>query len=137
MKIKTVIYLGVVVIGAGVIYYLSTTVIPRVLVSMTQAAPAQDVSLESSLIIGEKVMAKADGQEKARLNVFVMDKDGKGVKGKSVELTGDLSGLPMNTITEEEGRAIFEVSSMNKGQFRLGANVEGMELGKFVTITFN
>lgn len=137
MKTKTLAYLAVVFVGVGLIYYLSTNVIPKVLVSLTQAAPAQDVSLADTIIIGEKVLAKADGEDKSKINVFVMDKSGKGIKGKSVELTGNLVGLPMNSMTEDDGRAVFEVGTTTKGQYKLGANVEGIELGKFVTVTFN
>jgi len=137
MKTKTLMYLAVVVIGAGIIYYLSTNVIPKVLVSMTQAAPAKTVSISSSIIIGEKVMAKGDGVDKAKVNVFVMDESGKGIEGKSVELTGNLAGLPMSAVTGDEGRAGFEVGSTQKGQVKLGANIEGIELGKSVTVTFN
>jgi hypothetical protein len=137
MNSKTIIYLLIVLVGVGVVYYMSTKVIPKVLVSMTQAAPAQTVSLSSSLIIGEKVMAKADGQEKVKVNVFVMDESGKGVSGKNVELTGGLQGLPMSGQSADEGKATFEVASTNKGQIKLGANIEGVELGKYVTVTFN
>lgn len=137
MKTKTLTYLIVVVLGAAIVYYLSSNVIPRVLVSLTQAAPAQDVSLESSIIIGEKVLAKADGEDKVKVNVFIMDKSGKGIKGKNVELTGSMAGLPMNGLTEDDGKSGFELSSNNKGQFKLGANVEGIEMGKYITVTFN
>lgn len=82
-------------------------------------------------------MAKGDGVDKAKVNVFVMDESGKGIEGKSVELTGNLAGLPMSAVTGDEGRAGFEVGSTQKGQVKLGANIEGIELGKSVTVTFN
>lgn len=137
MKSNKFVYLIVVLVGLGVIYFLATSVIPKVLVSLTQASPARNVSLESSLIIGEKVMAQADGQDMIKVNVFVMDDEGKGIEGKVVELTGDLAGLPINSVSQSEGKAAFDVISTSKGQVRLGANIEGIELGKFVTVTFN
>lgn len=47
---KTMLVAISVLLGLGMIYYLASVAIPRMLVSMTRAAPAKKISLEQSLV---------------------------------------------------------------------------------------
>ncbi len=126
--------LGGLVSGLGLIYLMATVVVPRVLVTLTKAAPSSKVSLNNSYFIGGKVLAAADGKEACVVNVFVLDETGKGIRGKGVELSG--VDEPQTEMSGDDGRATFEVKSTKEGQFTLEASVEGMPLLRTVKVTF-
>jgi len=124
------------VVGVGLIYFMTTQVIPRALVSMTKAAPSQRVSFTNSLILGERVLVTADGVENAKVNVFVMDDSGKGIPNRSVELSGQADSSPVTATTDGEGMASFEFSSKKEGVIEVTASIEGVDLGKKMRVTF-
>jgi hypothetical protein len=137
MKRSKLVMFGVMaVMGIGLIGFLTTQVIPKTLVLMTKAAPSQRVSFEKSLILGEIVLASADGIDRAKVNVFVMDATGKGIPGREVTLVGDIDGLPMTATTNDDGMVKFSFSSKKEGVFEVTANVEGVDLGKKMRVTF-
>jgi len=126
--------LGGVVIGMALIYLLAAVVVPKVMVTLTKAAPTTKVSLNSSYFIGGKVLAVADGKEACVVNVFVLDETGKGISGRGVELTG--VGEPQTEVSGADGLATFEVKSSKEGQFVLEASIEGTSLPRTVKVTF-
>jgi hypothetical protein len=136
---KTMLVAISVLLGLGMIYYLASVAIPRMLVSMTRAAPAKKISLEQSLVLGEKILCKANGEDKCKVNVFVLDGEGKGVDKKRVELISQVKTImmePAQGLTNGDGRVSFEVSSVVEGQAELTAVIEGIGLGKGVRVTF-
>ena len=126
--------LGGVVLGIALIYLLAAVVVPKVMVTLTKAAPLTKVSLSSSYFIGGKVLAAADGKEACVVNVFVMDETGKGIRGKGVELSG--VDEPQTEMSGADGLATFEVRSTKEGQFTLEASIEGTPLPRTVKVTF-
>jgi len=120
-------------IAVMLVIYLGTSVIPKALVTLSKASTTQKVSINNSLLIGQKLMAKADGQEKCIVNVFVLDSEGKGIKGKSVQLSGlgELEG-----VTDSLGKATFELTSNIAQQYELTAQIGGLPLNETVTVTF-
>lgn len=120
-------------VGVVLVFYLASFVIPRALVTLTKASGTAKVSIKNSLIIGERIMAKADGLEKCVVDVFVVDADGKGVAGKQVQLIG-LGNL--SKTSDDMGKANFELTSDVANQYDLTANISGAMLGKTVTVTF-
>jgi len=126
--------LGGVVIGMALIYLLAAVVVPKVMVTLTKAAPTTKVSLNSSYFIGGKVLAVADGKEACVVNVFVLDETGKGISGRGVELMG--VGEPQTEVSGADGLATFEVKSSKEGQFVLEASIEGTPLPRTVKVTF-
>lgn len=119
--------------GAILVFYLASFVVPRVLVTLTKASNSSKVSIKNSFLIGEKIMAQADGVEKCKVNVFVLDADGKGIVGRQVQLDG-LGSL--TAITNDLGKASFEMTSKVAKQYQLIASVNGSPLGKTVKVTF-
>ncbi|MPN52871.1 hypothetical protein SDC9_200534 [bioreactor metagenome] len=104
--------------------------------SLTKASGSGSVSVSNSYLLGQKILAKADGKDKCLVVVFLLDKNGRGVAGKSVELEG-MSGIgKVNDISDEKGQIIFEMASATEGQFRLTANYSGADLPQTVTVTF-
>lgn len=132
---KTLKIIGAIV-GIGLIYYLTGSIIPKILVSFSKAAPGGKVSLANSIIIGEKILAKADGKDKCVVDVYVLYKDDKGVAKKQVALSGAEKIEPAVAVTNNTGKASFKIVSDEEGQFKLTAKIEGVELEKGLTVTF-
>lgn len=132
-KVHVALILGI--LGIVFIGFLAIKVVPSVFVTWTKAAPASKVFIGNSYLIGGKILAKADGNEKCVLNVFVLDNSGKGVKGVAVDLSGMDSG-EMQSISGEDGKAVFEITSVKEGQYNMSAAISGSSLSKTVKITF-
>jgi len=123
-------FVGILFLG-----FMATKVIPKMYVTWTKAAPASKVSLADSYLIGGKILAKSDGIDKCVVNVFVLDSSGKGVKGTQVSLSGMSEG-DIEALSGDDGKATFEISSAQAGQFTLSASIGGSPLAKSVKVTF-
>lgn len=133
---KPFFILGGIFLAAVLVLFLSITVIPKALVSLTRASGSGSVSVSSSYVLGQKILAKADGEDKCYVVVFLLDKNGRGVAGKSAELEG-MSGITkLNDLSDEKGQITFEMASATEGQFKLTANYSGVDLPQTVTVTF-
>lgn len=119
--------------GVALVVYLGTSVIPKVLVTLSKASTVQRVSATKSLLIGQKILANADGQEECVVNVFVLDSEGKGIQGKTVQLSG-LGTYEMTT--SELGQASFKLTTEVAGQYDLQASVNGVNIGQTLKVTF-
>lgn len=129
------------ILGGGVlalifIVFMAVKVLPQTLVSLTKAAPLNKVSLNDSYFIGNAILAKADGVDKCSVNVFVLDKTGKGIKGVKVLLSGLPDDKSEESLSGNDGRASFEIVSTTEGQFTLTASINGVPLDKSVKVTF-
>lgn len=128
--------LGLLLVAGGLTYFLAVWIVPRALVTMTKAAPASVVSIVDSRIIGEKILAKADGKDACVVNVFIMDKNGKGVSGKEVSIEGLPNSNFKQQVTNSDGKASFKLTSLDEGTFKLVATVSGAELVNQIKVTF-
>jgi len=132
-KKKFILIGSVFLVSAFFIFYLASFVVPKVLTTVSKASAAAKVSVNNSFMIGEKIMAKADGEEECVVNVFAVDSDGKGVAGKQVQL----SGLGNQTgKTDNLGKVTFKLSSTVAKQYELMATINGAALGKSLMVTF-
>ncbi|MBL7078303.1 Ig-like domain-containing protein [Candidatus Shapirobacteria bacterium] len=124
----------------------ANTIVPRVLMYFTRAAssPGQ-FSLTNSYVFGSPLLAAANGEDKIRITAFLLDDKGRGVPGARIDLSvavKDGSGgalpqaSPVQPITDDFGRAVFEVVSSIEGQFAVVALVSGLEFPQAVTLTF-
>lgn len=120
-------------ISLAFVFYLGSFVVPKVLVTLTKATGVSKVSLSKSFVLGEKIMAKADGVDKCVVNVFVLDADGMGIAGKQVQLSGLESQV---SVTDNTGKATFELTSTMAKQYELAASIGGASLGKTMKVTF-
>lgn len=132
---KWLVYVGI-GLGVFIVLYLSIVILPRALVLLTKASSSDKVSIVNSYLIGEKILAKADGEDECIVNVFLLDKSGKGVVNRSAELTGIENIEKVNSLSNEKGKIGFRITSNEEGQFDLRALVEGVELSQEVTVTF-
>ena len=129
-------YIASTVFGLVGIFFLAWWVVPRVMVTLTKAAPAKQMSVANSYLIGEKILAMADGKDKCRVNVFVLDADGKGVPSKEVMVEGLPGGKNVTEVTDKEGKAVVEFVSTEEKQFQISARVDGVSLSRTLTVTF-
>ncbi|HPR99527.1 MAG TPA: Ig-like domain-containing protein [Candidatus Woesebacteria bacterium] len=129
-------YLGIffVVVGLAFVFFMAIAVVPKIFVSLTKAAPATKVSINDSYLIGGDILAKADGVDKSIVNVYVLDKSSKGVKGIQVSLSG--MGEEMEGLSGVDGKTVFELTSTTEGVFELTASVGGVPLAKTLKVTF-
>ena len=125
-----------ILMAIALVLFLSINVIPKALVSLTKASGSGSVSVSNSYLLGQKILAKANGEDKCLVVVFLLDKNGKGVPGKAVELEGMPNINKINDVSDEKGQVTFEMTSTTEGQFKLTANYSGVDLPQIVTVTF-
>lgn len=133
---KPILIFGGVLLAIALVLFLSINVIPKALVSLTRASSSGTVSVSNSYLLGQKILAKADGKDKCLVVVFLLDKNGRGVAGKSVELEGMDNITKLNSVSDEKGQVTFDMTSTIEGQFKLRANYSGVDLPQTVTVTF-
>ena len=111
VKTKPVLIVSGVVLGMVLILFLATSVVPNALVTLTRASSSGNVVVGGSYLLGEKILAEADGKDACVVNVFLQDKNGQGVEGKQVELTGMTNGVePVNTLSDKNGKELSNYS---------------------------
>lgn len=118
------------------LYFLTVKLVPSVMVTLTKAAPATKIAFNNSYMLGSKLLARADGKDSCKVNVFVLDERSQGVADKVVTIEG-LEAVSGNVAkTNSEGMASFEFKSEKEGVFELRASVEGIELAKGIKVSF-
>lgn len=136
-NVKPMLIVGGVVVGMVLVLLLATKVIPETLVTLTRASNSGAVVVNGSYLLGEKILAKADGKDACVVNVFLQDKNGLGVEGKTVELTGMTSGIEkLNSLSDKTGKVSFKLTSVTEGQFKMKASYGGSLLPQTIVVTF-
>jgi hypothetical protein len=133
---KYLIWGVAVVAGIGLFWAMATVVVPRVMMAMLKVGITGKVSTSSSYVLGEKILATADGKDSCRVSAFILDKNMRGVKGKRVVMNGEGLGTKEG-VTNENGKVTVEFVSETAGQYPIGVSVDGVSLGKSVTLTFS
>lgn len=96
-------------------------------------------SIDNSYMFVTPLQARANGQEKVRLTVFILNNQGLGVMGKKVIVSPDPS-LNIDIIqglTDSFGKAYFDVSSTKAGEYYLNIAVDGSNLNQKAHLSFN
>lgn len=96
-------------------------------------------SVDNSYVFVSPLKAQANGQEKIRLTVFILNNQGLGVQGKKVELGRDpkLQVVEIQSISDQFGKAIFDLSSNMAGEYYLDITVDGTKLKQQGHLSFN
>jgi len=82
--------------------------------------------------------AQADGKEKIRVTVFILNSQGLGVLGKSVSIGLD-SHLTLDAVqsaTDQSGKALFDISTTTPGEYYLEVGVDEFKLPQKTRLTF-
>jgi hypothetical protein len=133
------------ILSLVLLFWLASSIVPRVLVYLTRATSRPgNFSLANSYVFASPLVVAANGEEKIRVNVFLLSDKGKGVPEKDVSLTlspqGNQTGLPQILLvqprTNNYGQAVFELVSNFAGQYTVEAQVSGVTLPQTVTVTF-
>lgn len=102
--------------------------------------PIGILSRENSYTFVSPVSAKSDGKSLIRVTVFILNNQGLGLAGQKVSLRikgGDSDITPVQPETDAFGRAIFDVSSQNPGDYTITAETGGAELPQAVKVSFH
>lgn len=96
-------------------------------------------SVDNSYVFISPLKAQANGQEKIRLTVFILNNQGLGVLGQKVVLGKDqrLQIVEIQSITDQFGKAIFDLSSSMAGEYYLDITVGGTKLKQQGHLSFN
>jgi len=95
-------------------------------------------SIDNSYVFITPLRARANGQEKIRVTIFVLDDKGIGVMGKKVYLDRDeaLNIEEIQALTDNFGKAYFDVTASKTGEYYLKALVDNVELKQKVHLSF-
>lgn len=96
------------------------------------------VAIENSYLFASPLRAKANGQEKIRVTVFILDFQGKGVTEEAVFLGQheQLTITSVQPVTDELGRAIFDISATRGGEYLIEARAGNQVLPQRVKLSF-
>jgi len=95
-------------------------------------------SVDNSYLFVSPLRAKANGQEKIRITVFVLNNQGLGVLGKELFLSPnpDLLVDIIQGKTDNFGKAVFDVASTKPGEYYLEVSVDGQKLPQKARLSF-
>ncbi len=96
-------------------------------------------SVDNSYVFSTPSQARANGQEKIRLTVFILNNQGLGVLGKKVFISTDAS-LNIETIqglTDSYGKAYFDISSTKAAEYFLEIKADDTLLNQKAHLVFN
>lgn len=105
----------------------------------SRASVNRSFSKENSYLFISPLRAKANGEEKIRISVFVLDGRGLGVPGKKVNLGSD-PNLHVDTVQEMSdnfGKAVFDVAATKAGEYFIEVTVDGQKMAKKAHLSFN
>lgn len=96
------------------------------------------ISVQNSYVFASPVAALADGVSIIRITVFILNGNGLGVPGSEVSLkyTGKLTMDKTRSVTDNFGRAIFEITSDVPGSYTINAETQGSVLPQGVSVSF-
>ena len=130
-------------LGGVLLIFLATWAVPRALVLLTEAAPSKEYSIANSYLFGSPLLAAANGEDKVRINAFLLDDRGRGVPNRRVEVMvqpkaggGNAQLAEVQATTDSLGKSVWEIVSMNAGQFVVTATVDGVAFPQDVTVVF-
>jgi len=93
----------------------------------------------NSYLFASPLSAKA-GIEKIRITIYVLNNQGLGVPGKPVVIANNAAKLnihPVQSTTDDLGRAVYDLSSPQVGPFTIQAVADGVLLPQKASIIFN
>ena len=95
-------------------------------------------SPDNSYVFASPLSALANGQEKIRVSVFLLDTEGLGVSGKRVFMgqVVELKVKEVQPISDSLGKALFDVSSTQKGEYYIEVGADSQVLPQKARITF-
>jgi len=96
-------------------------------------------SVDNSYIFSTPSQARANGQEKIRLTVFILNNQGLGVLGKKIFIGTDqsLNIEAIQGLTDNYGKAYFDISAVKTGEYFLEIKADDTALKSKAHLVFN
>ncbi len=96
------------------------------------------LSIDNSYIFASPISASADGASIVRITVFVLNNQGLGIPGQTVKLntSGPVKINPITPVTDNFGRATFDLTCQTAGSYTISAEVSGVALSQKVSVSF-
>ena len=96
-------------------------------------------SIDNSYIFSTPSGARANGQEKIRLTVFILNNQGLGVMGKKIFIGTDpaLNIEAIQGLTDSYGKAYFDISSTKPAEYFLEIKADDTALKNKAHLIFN
>ena len=96
-------------------------------------------SIDNSYIFSTPSGARANGQEKIRLTIFILNNQGLGVMGKKIFIGTDpaLNIEAIQGLTDSYGKAYFDISSTKPAEYFLEIKADDTVLKQKAHIIFN
>lgn len=97
------------------------------------------VSISNSYLFASPIRAKASG-DLIRITVFLLDDEGNGIFDKKVSLRaveGNIEIKEVQSLTDETGKAVFDVTSNTVGVYTIEAFNENLVLPQKVKVTYD
>ena len=96
------------------------------------------ISKENSYVFASPVSAASDGLSIIRVTIFILNNQGLGVAGQKAQLqsSGPITIRETQPVTDEFGRATFDLTSSTPGDYTITAGISGLTLPQTVSISF-
>lgn len=124
----------------SILYFISvrTSFFGKAYGPSVSSSEAAYVRLENCYLFASPLQARADGGQKIRVTAFILDSSGRGVAGEAVFLNQNekLTIHPVMPVTDDLGRAIFDVSTAVIGEYTIEAKVGSKSLPQKITVSF-
>lgn len=107
--------------------------------SSTASGSRGQFSRENSYIFASPLTALSDGKSRIRIIVFVLNDRGLGISGEKAALRtsgANLQVQPVQPLTDQFGRAIYDISSETAGSYTINAEIGGSALPRAVEVLF-
>jgi hypothetical protein len=106
--------------------------------AFTPSTGSGEVVLENSYLFASPLSAQANNKEKIRITIFLLDSQGKGVYGQAVFLgqNESLEINPIQAVTDELGRAIFDIMAKVPAEYLIEARVGNQVLPQRIRVSF-
>lgn len=95
-------------------------------------------SVDNSYLFTTPLRAKANGKEKIRITIFLLNNQGMGALGKKIVINQDANLLidSIQSTTDQYGKAFFDVASNKSGEYFIEVSVDGESLSQKAHLSF-
>ena len=133
---KKIIFIIILLLGLAITVLLitQTTIFNSRASNTNSHSPVK----ENSYLFASPIQAKADGYEKIRVTVFLLDSNGLGVSQQNVTLQvpPSLQIESIQNITDDLGKATFNLFSNTPGKFEISASTSTLKLSQKINLLF-
>lgn len=98
------------------------------------------VSIANSYMFASPVRASVNA-DLVRVTIFVLDEDGHGLVDKEVRINSNntlgLEIINIQVLTDGFGRALFDLRSSQRGEYKIEAEIDGQPLQQSLRVIFD